>query len=386
MKILAVNPGHNGSAAYLVDGKLEFYIEEERLSRQKYDGNPFRGILEAVYKGVDFLVIGGTHEQPTLTWTGENPFTALVRKFNPGVQTVDLTKQHHIGHAAGAFYNSGFEKAASIVVDGSGSFQQLQTAENAPTIGGFETESIYDCSLDLQLDDNNNPQENIRQIYISLGGNDTQSISDDNISTDNSITIVKAYEAVSDYLGFGFIEAGKTMGLAPYGTSDENIPDLFFNGRGNKNVFIPNYPAGAFIDENRIPYLKRTSDPKEWHSNSDAVTNQAKNLAWKIQQETQALVGDLIQKAIDMTGNTNIVISGGYGLNCVANYYYKERFPEINLFVDPISHDGGTAVGLAKYVYHKITKNAPESLTSLYTSLSSFSIFCKALFPLFAIC
>ena len=42
---MAINPGHNGSVALVVDGKLEYYIEEERLSRQKYDGNPFRGML-----------------------------------------------------------------------------------------------------------------------------------------------------------------------------------------------------------------------------------------------------------------------------------------------------------------------------------------------------
>ena len=48
MNILAINPGHNGSAALLVDGELKFYIEEERLSRNKYDGNPFAGIMEAL--------------------------------------------------------------------------------------------------------------------------------------------------------------------------------------------------------------------------------------------------------------------------------------------------------------------------------------------------
>ena len=365
MKILAVNPGHNGSAAYLVDGKLEFYIEEERLSRSKYDGNPFRGILLALTTGVDYLVIGGTNKQPSLNWTGEDPFTALVRKYNKNVQVIDLSHQHHLGHAAGAFFNSGFKNAAAIIVDGSGSNQQIQFDEEGNNVNeGFETESIYNCSIGK--DEDGNTKSTIEQIWKSYASNQTRNIQLDGLSMDNSITIVKAYEAVSEYLGFGFIEAGKTMGLAPYGKDDENIPDLFFNGRGNKNIFIPNYPAGAFIDEQRISYLQRTSDPKEWHSNSDAVTEQAKNLAWKVQQETQSLVGDLIQKAIDETGHDNIVIAGGYGLNCVANYYYKKRFPNINLFVDPISHDGGTAIGLAKFMHSEITKEIPESLETLY--------------------
>ena len=68
-----------------------------------------------------------------------------------------------------------------------------------------------------------------------------------------------------------------------------------------------------------------------------------------------------------MTGKKNIVISGGYGLNCVANYYYKKRFPDLNIFVDPISHDGGTALGLAQLVHYTETKDkVKRPLTSLY--------------------
>lgn len=370
MKILAVNPGHNGSAAYLVDGKTQFYIEEERLSRSKYDGNPFRGILEAINGGVDFLVIGGTHKQPNLTWTGEDPFTALVRKFNKNVQVIDLSHEHHLGHAAGAFYNSGFEEAAAVIIDGSGSMMQIPVSEEN-TVNGFETESIFDCTLNPEED-----KEAIGAIWKSLGGNYGQVVPYDSegLSSDNSITIVKAYEAVSDYLGFGFIEAGKTMGLAPYGSKDENIPDLFINGRGNKNVFIPNYPAGAYIDEKANPYLRRTADPKQWHSDSDLVTDQAKNLAWHIQNETQNEVLKLIKKAIELTGKKNIVIAGGYGLNCVANYFYKKELPnDVNLFVDPISHDGGSALGLAKIAYHKISGKIPDTMDTLYLGVSDLS-------------
>ena len=59
--VMAVNPGHNGSVALTVDGQLVYYIEEERLSRQKYDGNPFKGIIDALLRyRVDELIIGGT--------------------------------------------------------------------------------------------------------------------------------------------------------------------------------------------------------------------------------------------------------------------------------------------------------------------------------------
>ena len=359
MNILAINPGHNGSAALLVDGELKFYIEEERLSRNKYDGNPFVGILEGLKYGVDILVLGGTSEQfPQLPWTGEDPYSGLLRKFNPNIQVINVGTYHHLGHAAGAFYNSGFEKAAAVIVDGSGSRREIEVNENFKN-PGFETESIFNCDY----------EEGIKPVFNTYGGNyDTQRVMSEDIEMDSAITIVKAYEAVSEYLGFGYIEAGKTMGLAPYGKENEFIPSLFYNGRGNKNVFIPNYPAGSFVDHSRHPLLELKEDPKAWHSDHTKVTDAAKDLAWAVQDETQTLVGDLIEKAVDKTGHSNIVIAGGYGLNCVANYYYQERFPDLNIFVDPISHDGGTAIGLAKLIHYEQNKEDKtiRPMTTLY--------------------
>ena len=241
-----------------------------------------------------------------MPWTGEDPYSALVRKFFPNVQVVNVGHIHHVGHAAAAFYNSGFEDAAAVIVDGSGTRHEVQVNEEGQKNPGFETETIFNCDY----------EEGIKPVFQAFGGNhDTQRAVGENIEMDNAITLVKGYEAVSEYLGFGFIEAGKTMGLAPYGKYDEMIPSLFFNGRGNKNVFIPSYPAGAHIDHTRHPYLTLTEDPKAWHNDPSKVTDAAKNLAWAIQDETQTLVGDLIEKAVKMTGKKNIVIAGGYGLN-----------------------------------------------------------------------
>ena len=125
------------------------------------------------------------------------------------------------------------------------------------------------------------------------------------------------------------------------------------------------------IDTIKNPYLKVDSDPREWHRNPSKVTDAAKNLAWKVQQETQERVGDLIERAVDITGEENIVISGGYGLNCVANYYFKERFPELNIFIDPVAHDGGTTIGWAKHFSYEHSKSQnldfeTDPLTTLY--------------------
>jgi len=351
--ILAINPGHNGSVAFVSDGQLKYYCEEERLSRLKYDGNPFRGMISILETFlIDELVIGGTTvDYPSLPWTGEDPYSALARKFNPNIKITKTGNDHHIGHAAAAFYNSGFESAVAIVVDGSGSMN----TENSQV--SFETESIYGC----------NYPHRFTTLYKKYWSNDLNYSFNGVEERHDSVTIVKAYEAVSDYLGFGFIEAGKTMGLSPYGQADDKIHNFFIENLGNKNLLRPSYPAGAYIDENRFNYLTRKQDPKDWHQHPDRITTVDKNIAWKIQQETQELVGNLIEKAIDLSREKNIVISGGYGLNCVANYYYKKRFPNINLYVDPISHDGGTAIGLARLAWHVYSESKEkDSLTSLY--------------------
>ena len=149
---MAINPGHNGSVALVVDGKLEYYIEEERMSRNKRDANPFRGMLYLMENyHVDELIIGGTgQEDHHLPWTGENSYTSLVRKFYPDVKTTAVWGEHHMGHVASAFYGSGFDTAAALIVDGAGSRCELQWppggSEDWEPITAFETESIYQCS------------------------------------------------------------------------------------------------------------------------------------------------------------------------------------------------------------------------------------------------
>ena len=365
--ILAINPGHNGSACLLVDGEIDFYTEEERLTRWKYDGNPFRAMIEAIRRvPIDELVIGGTgQENHKLPWTEENSYTALVRKFHPRVKVTYLGHQHHLGHAAGAFYNSGFKTAAAVIVDGCGS--KIKFGNEQETIDVFEVETIFSCDYPAKFE----------SVFRSLANNDVPRASELSYVVDNAVSITKTYEAVSHYLGFGFIEAGKTMGLAPYGSYDENIGTLYKGNRGDRNLFIPKYPAGSFIDQGRNPYLKKQEESDDWHKDPSKVTDVMKNLAWQIQEDTQKQVGDLIEKAIELTGENNIVIAGGYGLNCVANYYYLNRFPGVNIYVDPVSHDGGTSIGLAKLAWYTHCQEAEQPygespLKTLYLGIDRY--------------
>jgi carbamoyltransferase len=171
------------------------------------------------------------------------------------------------------------------------------------------------------------------------------------------------YEAVTQYCGFPAIEAGKLMGLAPYGNPNEDLPS-FFNGEwGNRNLIIPTYPNAAMLNVSRYDVLKE--DVKN-HVQGE-YTDVQKDLAYKIQEQTSDRMVQLIRKAHELTGEKNIVICGGYGLNCVANYKYWKEFPDLNIYCEPISHDGGTSIGGAKYVYNKLKETEkPSKQESVY--------------------
>ena len=358
--ILGINPGHNGSAALISDGELIYYLEEERLSRFKRDGNPFRTIIDICSKyKIDELAIAGTNdplESSTLPWTHESPYVALVRKYYPKVKVTNFNTVHHLTHASCAFSNSGFNKAGILIVDGAGSLIEMEPDKNSEDL--TEKISAYECESIWKFDFNNPPDF----LYGTLGRNSIPSYSNEIFNLNHSVTIGKAYEAVTAYLGWHSLEAGKTMGLAPYGKYNPSLPPLFYNGRGNKNVFSPWYPQGAKIDVENNLIFSRTHTPTEWHYDESKISNIEKDLAWQIQNDTQKEVIKLIEKTIKLTGLKQICCAGGYFLNCVTNYHLIKHFPDIEFYFEPMSNDGGTSIGAAQL----LSQNLYKKQTSIY--------------------
>jgi len=367
--VLGINPQHNGAAAVISDGELIYYLEEERFSKMKWDGNPFRVIIDICSKyTIDEVIIGGTgvSEDNYLPWTLENPYFSLVRKFNPKAKWRMVNNKHHLCHAYSTFFNSGFDEAAILICDGAGSKHGFSIETHNPNdpgqIESFECESIFKGN-----------NKGITTLYKSLFANRriiTYNEGEEKypMKFDDSITLTKTYEAVTYYLGWSPIEAGKTMGLAPYGKFNSKIPPLFKNGRGDRNIFYAiGYPGHVAIDQTQNPEFRRINNPKDWHKNPSKLTDFEKDLAWHIQKDTQEEVAKLIEKAIELTSLKKVCIGGGYGLNCVTNYWVKKRFPNIEFFHDPVSHDGGTAIGAAVLGWnHFSNKFKPQKTTSFY--------------------
>jgi carbamoyltransferase len=84
-----------------------------------------------------------------------------------------------------------------------------------------------------------------------------------------------------------------------------------------------------------------------------------RDMAYAVQTQTQQRALELILQAVEMTGEKNVVVSGGYGLNCVANYFYLDKLKDmgINLYVEPISNDAGTAIGAALMFHRSLTQD-----------------------------
>ena len=301
---------------------------------------------------------------------------------------IDMGHIHHRLHAACAFYNSGFETATAVVVDGAGSWCKFGSIEKFIE-DYWETETIFKCSYPDIFDTKykhigtkfctpvcyyHRFDSGFWDGYGMVERYESEENDHHELYATPSVGIVKAYEAITEYCGFPAIEAGKVMGLAPYGENPDYLPPFFVQDGisemkiGCRNTFTPYYPNGAIYNRHMIPEVMDIGDDEERELYE---LKNRKDAAWRVQQETQQQTLDLIRKAVKKEGNKNIVLTGGYALNCVTNYWYLEQLKDegINLYVEPVSNDSGTALGAAMLWHHRINKDSTvhKPIKDLYT-------------------
>ena len=375
--IAGIARGHNAGVCLMKDGEIVFSIEEERLTRRKYDGGPLASmikILEYTDK-LDYLVVSHTTTLNTagkLDYSGEDVYTGLARKLGlienlhpdspdwTHPQVIDMAMFHHKMHAGLAFYRSGFDEAVAVIVDGAGTFFPLFINDEQMTV--WETESIYKCEYPSTVKTLHKTM-GTRNMFVAayipdFKGGDWENDANFNLFITDRAGIVKSYEAVTEYCGWSSIEAGKTMGLFPYGAPNDAFPNIIDKNdmpvpTTNRNIIVPRYPNGAVVNANLYNFLNN-------HDSDDVTLLQnRRDAAYAVQTESQEAVTKLIRHAVELSGCKNVVISGGYGLNCVANYHYLKELKDegINLYVEPVSNDAGTAMGAAYIWYHTITSD-----------------------------
>ena len=348
MKILTISVGHDASLCILENGKITYYSMEERLSRKKHDWSCVQSILKLInLKNTvfDYVII------PYIQYPGEEKgVQAMVNCFQT---TGDFSykelivdqSNHHTYHATCGFYNSNFKKALCVVVDGSGSYDSKIEEKFKKDYSNCylkETESVFlfDRSSEEKLLHRNyfptSKKEHEGQYVYSYPTEGIPPYEDEIIKISYTLSVGWEFERASVEMGFDWTEAGKVMGLAQY--------------KGYENL------------------LKSPYNTEKWIENVQ--------YAHKIQKETQERVLKLIKKYVKETKVNNVIITGGYGLNCVANNFYIKELPDVNIHVDPICFDAGISIGAAYYYQIKNNKRV-KPLKTVYVGHNEVDYYSK---------
>jgi carbamoyltransferase len=362
MLILGISCYYHDSAACLLrDGKIVAAAEEEKFSRVKHDASfPHQAIaycLNVAGATVADIEVVAFYEKPFLkferlleTFLHQAPrgFSSFLKamplwlknrlwmrsrlKEELGYSGRILYPEHHQSHAAAAFFASPFAEAAVLTVDGVG--------EWATTSVGWGRASQIELLASLDFPD-------------SLG---------------------LLYSAFTAYLGFK-VNSGeyKVMGLAPYGkpTFRDRIesqlievrPDGSF--RLNRNYF--NFSSSETLANPAFNELfegppRRPEEP---------LTERHHHLARSIQLVLEERMLALANEAHQRTRSSNLCLSGGVALNCVANGRLLREGPFKKIWIQPAAGDAGGALGAALFAWHQALGHSRPS-TGLDFQAGSF--------------
>lgn len=346
---------HDSAAALIKDGEIIAAAQEERFTRIKHDAafpaNAIRYCLEEAgidLGGVDSIVF---YDKPLLkferlletyygfaprglrsfitsmpVWMKEKLFLKKLikdelKKIGPVSKTTEfLFPEHHLSHAASAFYPSPFQKAAILTIDG---------------VGEWATASI--CigeGANIKI---------LKELHFphSLG---------------------LLYSAFTYFLGFK-VNSGeyKLMGLAPYGNSENPIIEEYI--AKIKKTLINVYDDGSvWLNQEYFNYASGLEMvlTQKWEalfnmkkrSPEDTLEQAHCNLGLAIQKVTEEVVLKMAKHARDLTGADYLCMAGGVALNCVSNGKLANSGIFKDIFIQPAAGDAGGALGAAYCGYY----------------------------------
>jgi len=338
--ILGVNFNHHdASAAILRAGRLVAFAEEERFSRKKRASGeaPIRATkfcLSAAGISLDDISaigLGGDYERwrvlAKIKDDGSTrpddperlfPTVDFPRSDLPAIYPID----HHVAHAASAFWPSGFHDAAVLVADNQGE--------------GVSTSLFHGSPEGLRLIKN-------YPAPVSLG---------------------LYYQRAAEYAGLynRTSEVGKLMGLAAYGRPTTRVPLCWRDGPAFPELTHVANDAGAegYFQRSAqlLDYFAKNCYPYEKASAEGAMAYTS--FAASVQASLEDVLLKLASELHARTGSRNLAIAGGVGLNCTANGRLAQRTSFERLFVQPVAHDGGSALGAALEVHRRLAKEPPN--------------------------
>jgi carbamoyltransferase len=362
MYILGISAFYHDSAACLIkNGEIIAAAQEERFTRKKHDASfPFHTIKYCLKEAditasqIDNVVF---YEKPFVKferlletylafapkgfvsftkamplWIKDKLFqkSSLIKELKSSLdRNINWSKrllfsEHHLSHAASAYYPSPFESAAILTLDG---------------VGEWTTTSLaVGKGRDLKV---------VKEIHFphSLG---------------------LLYSAFTYYIGFK-VNSGeyKVMGLAPYGEPRyadlirEKLITVADDGSFQLDMSYFNYATGLTMTNKKFDALfgglPRTSEAE--------LTQREMDLAASVQKVTEDIVLKLAKSIAKETGERNLCLAGGVALNCVANGILLREKIFDNIWIQPAAGDAGGALGAALstwYLHHNKERTASK--------------------------
>ncbi len=352
MRIVGISPSHDSSVCVLNDGVIEGFYKEERFCRVKKEAKPYLAMIEAqkhLWGPVDFVVIASP-DKPN----AHSVDLLAERLF--GCPVLDMCGQHHIQHAALAFENSRFDEALIFVMDRNGSIVHDCMRESESVIIAKKDPYTFEEIYKNYWADKDN-------LWV---GRDHSKVINDVITHLNhggckhvcrsSYNVTKVYESATTLIGQHPLENGKTMGLTAYGCPD-GFPDLFMDSLDPDVHMIPH--DSYFNHVEGKSNILQVEFRELSHHTVDKVPTEDYELyadyAKHVQNQTQEAVSKCIKHYAESTGIKNIIVTGGFGMNVVANSYYVKSSPDLNFFFEPVADDTGNSIGAAMYTYKQKT-------------------------------
>lgn len=348
MRILGISAFyHDSAAALVVDGKVVAAAQEERFTRKKHDASfPINAVNYCLSEGkceLGELDAVAFYDKPFLkferlletylafaprgvksfgmaipTWLREKLFqksllTSRLGEISEGFDAKKLLfSEHHLAHAASAFFPSPFSESAVLTLDGVGEW----------TTTSFAIGTGNDLRIHKEL-----------RFPHSLG---------------------LLYSAFTYYTGFK-VNSGeyKVMGLAPYGEPTYlpkilEMVDLKLDGTFRLDQQYFDYCTGLTMTSERFSQFFGQPVRKQ----QDPLTPFHMDVAASVQAFTEEVMLRLARSVREQSGMRNLCLAGGVALNCVANGKIFEQRIFDNVWIQPASGDAGGSVGAALAAYH----------------------------------
>jgi len=340
---------HDSAACLLIDGEIRSAAQEERFTRIKHDADFPRHAINSVLesenisvKDIDFVVF---YDKPLLKFErllesyvatapkGLKSFNMAIpvwlkdklflkdqifkhfRNLNSNFSTKQiLFAEHHLSHAASAFYPSPFENAAILTIDGVGEWATTTICHGNKNKLDIEKEIHFPHSLGL------------------------------------------LYSAFTQYTGFR-VNSGeyKLMGLAPYGEPIykdlilDNLIDIKDDGSFRLNQSYFNYVSGLeMINQKFISLFGEPIRKPDY----DELSLFHMNIASSIQAVTEEIILKMVKNMSEIYQTENLCLAGGVALNCVVNGKIQKSGFFDNIWIQPAAGDAGGSLGAALLAYH----------------------------------